>query len=254
MEGTTHMKEIQATHAWKGLNSETRRRLKGRDYRECDPLLRLAESGMTAGELLHQREFLDSAWIPGVEVFPRAVHQQEGRGHFSELTRLDSGTLDRIGLMPRQWSAAMMHGHSCKGFHIHPPHVPSQIPASLWFRDLFLDHPGNYGRRPYDREQWDVMFFLRGICEILLVDERAGLDRRIMRFTIWGDHMPGPNNAAVVIPAGVAHALRALSQDEVILVYGTSTTFDPLSEGRIASNIESPSLPQEWEDYLTEPR
>lgn len=250
MEGTTRLRDFHATSHWKGLRPETRHGLATRDYRECDPILRLTESGMPAGELIQQREWLESAWIPGVEVFPRTVHQQAGRGYFSELARLDSGPLDRIGLIPRQWSAAVMHGRSCKGFHIHPPHVPPHIPANLWFSDLYLDHPGNYGRRPYDREQWDVMFFLRGICEMLLVDERLGLERRIMRFTIWGDHMPGPNNAAVVIPPGVAHALRALSQEQVILVYGTSTTFEAGSEGRLASNVENPNLPQEWQDYL----
>ena len=155
--------------------------------------------------------------------------------------------------MPRQWSSALMHGHSCKGFHIHPPHVPPHIPAPLWFADLYLDHQRNLARRPYDLEQWDVMFFLRGICEVILVDERAGLDRRVMRFTIWGDQMPSPHNAAVVIPPGVAHALRALSHEDVLLVYGTSTTFDPNAEGRLAASLESPTLPQPWEDYLNQP-
>ena len=38
---------------------------------------------------------------PGVEIFPRRVFQQKGRGYFAELTRLDEGTLDRIGLAMR---------------------------------------------------------------------------------------------------------------------------------------------------------
>jgi hypothetical protein len=34
------------------------------------------------------------------------------------------------------------------------------------------------------------------------------------------------------------------------MVYGTSTTFVPASEGRIASSVESAPLPGPWQDYL----
>ena len=85
---------------------------------------------------------------------------------------------------------------------------------------------------------------------MILVDERAGMERRIMRFIIEGDNRRGANNAGVVIPAGVAHALRAESSEDVIMVYGTSTSFNPAFEGRIESGLETAQLPPEWEQYL----
>ena len=72
-----------------------------------------------------------------------------------------------------------------------------------------MDEPQNFALRPYDREQWDVMFFIQGICEMFLIDERAGMPRNKMRFIIEGDDLRGENNVGVVIPAGVAHAIRS---------------------------------------------
>ena len=94
------------------------------------------------------------------------------------------------------------------------------------------------------------MFFLQGTGEMLLVDERAGMERRIMRFLIEGDDTRGPNNAGVVIPAGVAHAIRSEGSADTIMVYGTSTVFNPEFEGRLASDVESAPLPTQWEEHL----
>jgi dTDP-4-dehydrorhamnose 3,5-epimerase-like enzyme len=85
---------------------------------------------------------------------------------------------------------------------------------------------------------------------MLLVDERAGLPRRVMRFLIEGDDQRGANNVGVVIPAGVAHALRAEGSRDVIMVYGTTTQFNPDFEGRIADGVERASLPADWQSYL----
>jgi dTDP-4-dehydrorhamnose 3,5-epimerase-like enzyme len=54
----------------------------------------------------------------------------------------------------------------------------------------------------------------------------------------------------VVIPAGVAHALRVESSGDAIMVYGTTTQFDPAFEGRIADGVERAPLPEEWQRYL----
>lgn len=235
---------------WKGLKAAAKARLETRDYSKDALARRLSTCGIGAGEAIHGRDELADVWIPGVEIFPRRVFQQKGRGYFAELTRLNEGVLDRIGLAPKQWASALMHRDSAKGFHIHPPHVPEGADAAAWFRGLFVDAPGDCSRRPYDREQWDVMFFLTGICEMILVDEREGLTRRTMRFSIAGDSRPGNDNAAVVIPPGVSHALRSIGNDDLIMVYGTSTTFNPDWEGRIGSGIENAPLPPDWTDYL----
>lgn len=235
---------------WNGLKASARALLETRDYSKGALAERLGTCGVGVGEALAGRDGLEDAWIPGVEIFPRRVFQQKGRGYFCELARLNEGVLDRIGLAPKQWASALMHRDSAKGFHIHPPHVPVDVAPDEWFRELYLTAPEDYSRRPYDREQWDVMFFLTGLCEMILVDEREGLTRRIMRFTIAGDSRPGMDNAAVVIPPGVGHALRSIGNEDLIMVYGTSTTFNPDWEGRIGSGIENAPLPPDWSDYL----
>ncbi|TAE76514.1 MAG: hypothetical protein EAZ65_07010 [Verrucomicrobia bacterium] len=238
---------------WAGLKPDARARLETRDYSNADLALRLATSGVNASEAIAGRAALADAWIPGVELFQRRVHQQKGRGYFGELTRLNEGTLDRLGLAPRQWASALMHRDSSKGFHIHPPHIPEGVEPASWFQKLYLDAPEDFTLRPYDREQWDVMFFLTGICEMILVDERQGMPRRVMRFTIPGDSRAGPDNAAVIIPPGVAHALRNIGNEDLIMVYGTSTVFNPAWEGRIASDVEKAPLDPRWDHYLARP-
>jgi dTDP-4-dehydrorhamnose 3,5-epimerase-like enzyme len=242
--------ETVSNNPWKGLKSGAKERLEARDYSKEALACRVATSGAEACELLQSQAELKDAWIPGVEIFPRRVFQQKGRGYFAELTRISEGTLDRIGLAPKQWASALMHRDSAKGFHIHPPHVPNDVSPERWFRGLFVENSAEFSRRPYDQEQWDVMFFLTGICEIILVDEREGLTRRIMRFTIHGDSKPGANNAAVVIPPGVAHSIRSIGNEDLIMVYGTSTIFNPDWEGRIESGIEAAPLPPDWAAYL----
>jgi len=244
MDSSTH-------NCWSGLKAAAKARLETRDYSSSGLATRLADGGVAVSEALEHREALSDAWIPGVEIIPRRVFQQKGRGYFAELTRLNEGVLDRIGLAPKQWASALMHRDSAKGFHIHPPHVPEGTEPAGWFRELYIERPEDYSARPYAREQWDVMFFLTGICEMVLVDEREGLTRRIMRLTIMGDDKPGKDNAAVVIPPGVAHALRSIGNEDLIMVYGTSTTFNPQWEGRIASGIENAPLPAEWNAYLS---
>ena len=141
-----------------------------------------------------------------MEIFPRKIHPQRHRGFFGEFVRRDEGILARIGLWPKQWSAACMFAYTAKGFHVHPPSVPEGSTATDWLRRLFVDEPEHYSLRRYDDEQWDVMFFLQGRIEMILCDIRAGLPRRVMRFFIEGDNHRGNNNAGVVIPPGVAHA------------------------------------------------
>jgi dTDP-4-dehydrorhamnose 3,5-epimerase-like enzyme len=114
---------------------------------------------------------------------------------------------------------------------------------------LYGPNPAPVTERPYQHEQWDVMFFIQSNVEIILVDERAGLERRVMRFFVEGDDSGGSQHAGVVIPAGVAHALRGEGSADLIMVYGTTTTFDPEAEGRIAIDVESAPLPDSWRNY-----
>jgi dTDP-4-dehydrorhamnose 3,5-epimerase-like enzyme len=236
---------------WKGLNPGARAALGQRDYSARSLPERLGTTGVEAGELaVAGAAKLGEAWIPGVEVFSRKIYPQRHRGFFGEFARQGEGRLGEIGLWPRQWATARMFGGTGKGFHIHPPHIPEGTTPEAWFQRLFVTEPEAYALRPYDREQWDAMFFVQGNVEMLLVDERASLSRRVMRFIIEGDDSRGASNVGVVIPAGVAHALRVEGATDAIMVYGTSTAFQPAFEGRIADSIERAPLPPEWEEYI----
>jgi dTDP-4-dehydrorhamnose 3,5-epimerase-like enzyme len=87
---------------------------------------------------------------------------------------------------------------------------------------------------------------------MILRDLRDGMAARTMRFIVDGDDHRGPNNVGVVIPAGVAHAIRAEGSQDVIMVYGTSTSFTPTFEGRIASEVETAQLPESWQRFLAQ--
>lgn len=234
---------------WQGLRGSAQAKLTQRNYQQKTLAERLATSGVEAGELVGA-DRAQLAWIPGVEIFARRVYPQRHRGFFGEFARQGHGEVGRIGLWPKQWATATMFAGTAKGFHIHPPSIPDGVAPAKWFAKLFKEEPNNFSLRRYDHEQWDVMFFVQGAVEMMLVDEREGLERRVMRMIIEGDDQRGPNNVGLIIPAGVAHALRAEGAHDVIMVYGTSTTFDPTFEGRIAAEIESAPLPADWHNYI----
>jgi dTDP-4-dehydrorhamnose 3,5-epimerase-like enzyme len=237
---------------WIGLRAEAQDQLEMRQYARAPLAERLRTIGVEAGEIVGgPSPELTEAWIPGVEIFARRVFQQRHRGYFAEFARQDDPTsrLHQIGMWPKQWATALMDAGTAKGFHIHPPHIPDGVSAEAWFQRLFINEPGNFSLRPYAQEQWDAMFFIRGVCEMFLIDERVGLPRRKMRFIIEGDQRPGSNNVGVIIPAGVAHSLRSASSEDVIMVYGTSTQFDPANEGRLCSEVEQCPVPEPWQTY-----
>jgi len=235
---------------WQGLSAEMRSLLSTRDYKTGDLAQQLATAGVEAGILVTAGAQLRDAWIPGVEIFPRTIYPQRHRGLFGEFVRRDEGILARIGFWPKQWATARMFAQTAKGFHIHPPSLPERTTAEEWMRRQFVDEPENFALRRYAEEQWDVMFFVQGRVEILLHDVRAGLPRRTMRLWIDGDNHRGANNAGIVVPAGVAHAIRVEGSEDAIMVYGTSTSFRPDFEGRIASEVETSVLPESWQRFL----
>jgi dTDP-4-dehydrorhamnose 3,5-epimerase-like enzyme len=237
---------------WQGVNATAQKALRARDYAPGSLAQRLATSGVDAGDLDQNNRQLSEAWIPGVEIFARTIHAQPHRGIFGEFARRDDGTLAGIGFWPAQWATARMFARTAKGFHIHPPAIPKNKTASDWFKKLFLSDSKNHSLRPYEREQWDVMFFVQGRAEMFLRDVRAGLPSRTMRFFVDGDNHRGRNNVGVVVPPGVAHAIRVEGSEDVIMVYGTSTSFHPEFEGRIASEIETAQLPESWARFLAQ--
>jgi dTDP-4-dehydrorhamnose 3,5-epimerase-like enzyme len=234
---------------WRGLQPTAKSALGTRDYRAPALAKRLAGVGVEAGQIVSaNRRSLAAVWIPGVEIFPRTIYVQRHRGLFGEFARRDEGLLANLKFWPRQWATARMFANTAKGFHVHPPFIPEGEDAAKWLRRQFAKKT----LANYEAEQWDVMFFVQGRVEMILRDVREGFRGRIMHFYIDGDNHRSSNNVAVVIPPGVAHALRVEGSEDAIMVYGTSTNFEPAFEGRIASDVESALLPESWRSFLAE--
>ena len=219
---------------WQGLAAEGQAALAMRNYSPQTFSQQLSEVGMEAGKLaLADRSSpeIRDTWIPGVEIFPRTIYPQRHRGSFGEFVRRDEGVLARIGFWPAQWANARMFAQTAKGFHVHPPSIPEGTAPADWFRRSLVDEPENYSLRRYEEEQWDVMFFVQGIAEMILRDVRAGMPARTMRLFVDGDNHRGANNVGIVVPPGVAHAIRVEGSEDVIMVYGTSTSLNRSLKG-----------------------
>ena len=74
---------------------------------------------------------------------------------------------------------------------------------------------------------------------------------------VLNDGSAGTNNA--ISPDFYARRYRCADSDQrpraegsqdLIMVYGTSTKFEPAFEGRIASDVENAPLPAEWSGYI----
>lgn len=235
---------------WRGLRENARQQLMVRDYSPPPA----SPANITDANVLAQLDPADAGvareWIPGVEIFQRKVFSQRFRGAFSELARQTADPCARLGFWPRQWAVARMYAGTAKGFHIHPPHIPGGEDPETWLRRLYGDPPAPPDTRPYDLEQWDMMFLVAGSVEMILIDERVGLERRQLRFFFESRLNRQGESVGLIIPPGVAHAIRTESSDDVIMVYGTSTVFDPAAEGRIESGIETADLPADWKRYM----
>jgi hypothetical protein len=161
--------------------------------------------------------------------------------------------LAKIGFWPAQVGERTHVRADCKGISRssaeHSLRVSSR-PSGCG--GSFGDEPENFSLRRYPHEQWDVMFFVQGVAEMILHDVRTGMPQRTMRFIVDGDNHRSSNNVGIVVPPGVAHAIRVEGSEDVIMVYGTSTSFRPEFEGRIAADVETAVLPESWQRFLAQ--
>jgi dTDP-4-dehydrorhamnose 3,5-epimerase-like enzyme len=243
------MRGMSDPDLWRGLRPDARQVLSMRDYSAGSLAERLGSGGVDAAQIISaSRQETASAWIPGVKIFARSIHPQRHRGLFGEFVRQGEGALADSKFWPKQWSTARMFAHTAKGFHVHPPFIPEGKDAAMWMQQLFGKTPS--ALPDYDREQWDMMFFVQGRVEFILREAREGLPARMMRLFIDGDNHRSANNVGVIIPPGVAHAVRVEGNEDAIMVYGTSTVFHPEFEGRIGSEVETAELPDSWRGFL----
>src|SRR5438093_13078530 len=90
---------------WAGLSGAARKALAARDYKVGSLAQRLARSGVDAGELAaadRRKPEIKSIWIPGVEIFARAMYPQRHRGGFGGFVRHVEGIVAKIAFSPTQ--------------------------------------------------------------------------------------------------------------------------------------------------------
>ncbi len=148
--------------------------------------------------------------IDGVQVQPLALWPDD-RGYFLEIHRMT------------------------RGLAAHFPAETTQISASL-------NYPGNIKAFHHHRFQIDCWTPVMGMIQVALVDIRDGSRSFGARNTFYvGVLRPWQ----ILIPPGVAHGYKVVSNDAAMLVYMTDRFYNPSDEGRIPYN--DPRINYDWE-------
>lgn len=148
--------------------------------------------------------------IPGVKVIPYALWPDD-RGYFLEVGRVGQGGIAHFPPESTQISAALSLPGTIKAFHIHRFQTDYWSPAS-------------------------------GMFQVALVDLRPDSPAFGRRNTLYvGALRPWQ----ILIPPGVGHGYKVISQEPGMLVYITDRTYNPADEGRIAYN--DPGIQYDWE-------
>src|SRR5439155_25316243 len=94
---------------WRGLQPAAVAALSTRDYRGPSLAKRLVGGGVEPGQSVSaNRRSLAAIWIPGVEIFARAIHLQRQRGVSGELARRHEDVPGSLKCWPKQWATAHM--------------------------------------------------------------------------------------------------------------------------------------------------
>jgi dTDP-4-dehydrorhamnose 3,5-epimerase len=148
--------------------------------------------------------------IDGVRIEPIAVWPDD-RGHFLEVLRIGQGLAAAYPPATTQISATLTYPGVIKAFHYH-------------------------------LKQYDCWTVVSGMMQVALVDIRKGSRTFGKRNTLYiGSMRPWQ----VLIPPGVAHGYKVISQDASMLVYATSRFYDPTDELRIP--FDDDRLNYAWE-------
>lgn len=148
--------------------------------------------------------------IDGTRIQPLALHPDD-RGYFLELARFGQALTAAFPAASTQVSAALTVPGAIKAFHFH-------------------------------RHQTDLWAVPTGMLQVALVDLRPESPTFGHRNTIYTGHL---RPWQILIPPGVGHGYKVISQDPALLVYLTDRFYNPADEGRIAYN--DPGISYDWE-------
>jgi dTDP-4-dehydrorhamnose 3,5-epimerase len=154
---------------------------------------------------------LDSAdLLEGVRVAPVAVWPDD-RGHFLEVHRAGCGLTALFPPGTTQLSATLTYPGVVKAFHYH-------------------------------LHQYDCWTVVTGMLQVALVDLRRDSRTCGRRNTLYvGDRRPWQ----VLIPPGIAHGYKVIGPESAVIVYATSSFYDPSDELRI--RFDDARLNYDWE-------
>ncbi len=148
--------------------------------------------------------------IDGIRIQPLALFPDD-RGYFLELARFGQALTAAFPPASTQVSAALTVPGAIKAFHFH-------------------------------RYQADLWAVPTGMLQVALVDLRPESPTFGHRNTIYTGHL---RPWQILIPPGVGHGYKVISQDPALLVYLTDRFYNPEDEGRIAYN--HPGICYDWE-------
>lgn len=148
--------------------------------------------------------------IPGVQVIPFPLWPDD-RGYFLEVARIGQGGVSAFPPETTQISAALSLPGAIKAFHIHRLQTDCWSPAS-------------------------------GMFQVALVDLRPDSPAFGRRNTLYAGAL---RPWQILIPPGVAHGYKVISNEPAMLVYVTNQTYNPADEGRIA--YDEPGINYDWE-------
>jgi dTDP-4-dehydrorhamnose 3,5-epimerase len=148
--------------------------------------------------------------ISDVSIQPVAIWPDD-RGHFLEVLRVGCGLPADFPVSGTQVSATVSHAGVIKAFHYH-------------------------------LGQYDCWTVVKGMLQVALVDLRTDSATFGFRNTLYvGELRPWQ----VRIPPGVAHGYKVIGTEAAVLVYVTSSFYNPADERRVA--YDDPHVNYAWE-------
>jgi dTDP-4-dehydrorhamnose 3,5-epimerase len=170
--------------------------------------LTLPECEKGIGKVIQNPESPDL--IDGVKVQPYALWPDD-RGYFLEIIRLGFGLAAHFPVASTQISTALSYPRTIKAFHYH-------------------------------RHQTDLWVPSVGMFQVALADLRKGSPTFGTRNTFYiGSMRPWQ----LLIPPGVGHGYKIISETPGVLSYVTDRFYNPKDEGRIPYN--DPHINYDWE-------